>query len=304
MNTKFQALKKFDFNNSTAHLWVFKTSAADIRYRTLYVQTDSSLMGQLKEFVNIELERLTEQSPYSYISQNNENSCLSITQNETDFNFLKAQVDRVESEHRASGVKELKGSKGYVVKFTHNNITIYAVKRSTSTWKTAYQKKYINMIFSNGELAGIQDNSFTIEKSFDFYVIDDAIFIANKRGFETAMQHRSPYTQAFVQLQQNTTFNNLFSDIQPVVEYIGTNSIQLRRMAVVEEKGVYSQPNFMSILQAVNTQHGWGINFNEDSSQIIPCEQTIKTILQVLLDHRLMSQITENIYDVPDAIKI
>jgi hypothetical protein len=118
------------------------------------------------------------------------------------------------------------------------------------------------------------------------------------------MQHRSPYTQAFVQLQQNTTFNNLFSDIQPVVEYIGTNSIQLRRMAVVEEKGVYSQPNFMSILQAVNTQHGWGINFNEDSSQIIPCEQTIKTILQVLLDHRLMSQITENIYDVPDAIKI
>jgi hypothetical protein len=147
MNTKFQALKKFDFNNSTAHLWVFKTSAADIRYRTLYVQTDSSLMGQLKEFVNIELERLTEQSPYSYISQNNENSCLSITQNETDFNFLKAQVDRVESEHRASGVKELKGSKGYVVKFTHNNITIYAVKRSTSTWKTAYQKKYINIIF-------------------------------------------------------------------------------------------------------------------------------------------------------------
>jgi hypothetical protein len=137
MNAKFQTLKNFDFNTSTAHLWIYKTSAAAIRYRALYVQTDDSLMNQFKNFVNTEFQRLTEQSPYSYISQTNENSCLSIAQEETDFSFLKNQADQIESEHRASGVQELKGSKGYVVKFTNNDVTVYAVKRSTSTWKTA-----------------------------------------------------------------------------------------------------------------------------------------------------------------------
>jgi hypothetical protein len=30
----------------------------------------------------------------------------------------------------------------------------------------------------------------------------------------------------------------------------------------------------------------------------------VKVIMQVLLDHRLMSEITDNIYDVPDAKEI
>ena len=304
MNERFQLLKNFDFQNSLAHLWIFKQSSTEIKYRAFYVQADGQLTNQLKEFVTDEVNRIIEQSPYSYISQTNENSCLSILQEETDFNFLKAQVDQIEAEHRAQNVRELKGAKGYVIKFINNGLTIYAVKRSTSTWKTAYKKKYINMIFSNGELSSVEDNSFSIEKNFDFYVLNGAIFISNKRGFESALKHKSSYTQAFLQLQQSQAFNSIFTNIDPIIEYVGSNSIQLRRMAVVEEKGIFSLPNFLPNLQAANLQHGWGINFDNGSNRIIPCEQTIRVIMQVLLDHRLMSQITENIYDVPDAIEV
>jgi len=52
-------------------------------------------------------------------------------------------------------------------------------------------------------------------------------------------------------------------------------------MAVIEEKGIYNRPN-----------------------TIIPCESTVSTIINVLLDHRLMSEITDNIYDVPDATQV
>ena len=218
MTADFQSLKSFDFLNSTLHLWVFKDSNSAARFRTFYVQTEGDLNIQLKDFVTAEIERITEHTPYTYISQTNENSCLSIEPTSTDFPQLKVLVDRLESEHRITDSKDLKGAKGYVVKFTSNGTTVYAVKRSTSTWKTSYPKKYINMIFSNGELSGIEDNSFAIEKNFDFYVVNNTVFIANKRGFESAMQHRAAYVQAFTQLQQSPEFSSLFSDINPIIE--------------------------------------------------------------------------------------
>ncbi|PYF83053.1 uncharacterized protein DUF4868 [Marinomonas alcarazii] len=304
MTGDFQSLKSFDFANSTLHLWVFKNSSSAARFRAFYVQTEDDLNTQLKDFIATEIERITEHTPYTYISQTNESSCLSIDPINTDFPQLKILVDRLESEHRITDAKDLKGAKGYVVKFTSNGTTVYAVKRSTSTWKTSYPKKYINMIFSNGELSGVEDNSFAIEKNFDLYVINNTLFIANKRGFESAMQHRTAYVQAFTQLQQSPEFSSLFSDITPIIEYVGTNSIQLRRMAVIEEKGIYSEPSFIPTLQRVNTTRNWGINFDPVNNTIIPCANTASIIINVLLDHRLMSEITDNTYDVPDATQV
>lgn len=304
MTTEFKSLKAFDFANSTPYLWVFKDSSAAVRFKAFYVQTENDLNTQLKKFVGAEITRITECSPYTYISQINENSCLSINPADTIFPKLKALTDRLETEHRISDAKDLKGARGYVVKFVSNGMTVYAVKRSTTMWKTSYPKKYINMIFSNGELSGVADNSFSIEKSFDFYVIDNAIFIANKRGFESAMQHRTAYVQAFAQLQKTPAFSSLFSDIAPIIEYVGTNSIQLRRMAVIEKKGIYSKLNFIQTLQKVNTSRSWGINFDPTNNTIIPCKSTARTIINILLDHRLMSEITDNTYDVPDTTQV
>ena len=118
------------------------------------------------------------------------------------------------------------------------------------------------------------------------------------------MGHSESYRQAFTTLRTSPEFSSLFSDLGPIIEYVGTNSIQLRRMAVIEQKSLYSRPGFLSTLQSVNASRNWGLNFDEDSNQIVPCEATVKTIIQVLLDHRLLSEITSNTYDVPDATQV
>jgi len=83
----------------------------------------------------------------------------------------------------------------------HNGQTLYAVKKSTSNWKTSYLRTHINIVFRNGELSTAEDNSFAIEKSFDFYAIEQTIFIVNKRAFESVMEHRASYVQAFASMQ-------------------------------------------------------------------------------------------------------
>jgi len=304
MQAEFDSLRSFDFQQANLHLWVFKKSTSVKKYTAHYVRTNQQLEGLLKNLIYNEINRITEFSAYSYLAENNENSCLTASVDQTDFNYLKIQVDRPEPECEVNKIKELKGSQGYLVKFSINNETIYAVKRPTSTWKTSYPKKFINIIFRNGELAAAEEDTFSIEKSFDFYCKGSLLFIANKRAFEAVLKHQVAYYEKFEILKNDQTFCSLFTDIKPVIDYVGNNSIHLRRMAVVEEKGIYSNPNFLNTLKRVNDLRSWGINFDPANNKIIACDKTAKIILQILLDHRLISEITSQTYDVPDATQI
>lgn len=304
MQQNFASLRDFDFANSEIHLWVFKRSTTQQRFSAFYVQTDDELDSILLGVVQGEVDRITEWANYTYLSETNENSCLAAPIAGSDFEFLKERVDRPEPECRVRSIKDLKNADGYVVKFVRNNQTVYAVKKTAKNWKASYLKTHINIIFRDGELSAAEDNGFAIEKYFDFYAFDQTLFIARKRAFESAMEHRASYAQAFVDLRQNAGFSALFTDMQPIVDYVGTNSIQLRRMARVEERSLFNRQGFLAAVQTVSARRGWGLNFHPVTNQLIPCDQTIKAIMQVLLDHRLLSEVTDLIYDVPDATQL
>ncbi|MGP3789186.1 DUF4868 domain-containing protein [Pseudomonas sp. B392_1p] len=304
MQATFASLRAFDFANSTVHLWVFKRSTTAARFSAWYAQTDDALNAMLVRVVLSEMGRITEFANYTHLSQTNENSCLATLIQGSDFEHLKALVDRPEPDFRVRSVKDLRNASGYLVKFTHNGRIVYAVKRSATNWKASYLKTHINIVFSNGELSAAEDNGFVIEKSFDFYAHDAAVFIASKGAFESAMEHRASYTQAFAALKLMPEFSSLFTNIQPLANYVGTNSIQVRRMARIEERALFSRPGFLAAVQLVNGRRNWGLNFDPASGCIIPCDQTVRTIMQILLDHRLLSEVTDLIYDVPDATQL
>lgn len=304
MQQNFASLRAFDFANSVIHLWVFKRSTSKHRFSSYYVQTDLQLNGLLLGVVQREVDRITEWANYTYLSETNENSCLASPIAGSDFEFLKERVDRPEPDCRVRTIKDLKNADGYVVKFVHNNQVVYAVKKSSGNWKTSYLKTHINIVFRNGELSAAEDNGFAIEKHFDFYAFDQTLFIASKRAFESSMEHRASYAQAFVDLRGNAAFSVLFTDMQPMIDYVGTNSIQLRRMARIQERSLFNKPGFLAAVQTVSAKRQWGLNFDPATNRLIPCDQTVKTIMQVLLDHRLLSEVTDLIYDVPDATQV
>lgn len=304
MQQMFASLRRFNFAESSIHLWVFKRSTTADKFSARYAQTDDSLNARLIGVVQSEITRITEFADYTYLAETNKNSCLATMIAGSDFENLKAVVDRPEPDWRVQRIKDLKNATGYVVKFTNNGQTVYAVKRSATNWKTSYLKTHINLIFQNGELSAAEENSFAIEKTFDFYAIETAMFIANKRAFESSMEHRASYIQAFTNLQTDAAFSNLFTDLQALVSYVGANAIQLRRMARIEERSLFTAPGFLAAVQIANNRHGWGLNFDPNTGRLIPCDQTAKTIMQVLLDHRLLSEVTNLIYDVPDATQV
>lgn len=304
MQAVFDSLRAFNFADSAVHLWIYKRSSTKDRFTARYAQTTEDLNQLLVGVVQSEIGRITEFADYTPLAQTNESSCLVTGVQDNDFEHLQKLVDRPEPDWRVRTIKDLKSASGYVAKFTHNGKVVYAVKKSAANWKASYLKTHINIVFSNGELSAAEDNSFSIEKTFDFFVHESAIFIARKGAFEAAMEHRASYALAFTTLQGNPSFSGLFTDLQPIVQYVGTNAIQLRRMARIEERDLFNRPGFLAAVQEVSRRRNWGLNFDGATGRLIPCDQTARTILQILLDHRLLSEVTDVIYDVPDATQV
>jgi hypothetical protein len=194
----------------------------------------------------------------------------------------------------------LKGAIGYLVKFQSGNQTVYAVRKTAPTWKPAVRNKLINAIFVNGELSAVPNESFTFDSYFDFYCLNETIFVASKRAYESTVSDKMVYKRSFDDLTIDTQFLSVFSDVEPLKKYVGQNAIQLRRMTVIQQKALYRIPGFPEKVKAVSHARDWGINFDQNG-KIAICENTARIVIQVLLDHRLLSEITETIYDVPDA---
>ena len=74
-------------------------------------------------------------------------------------------------------------------------------------------------------------------------------------------------------------------------------------MAVIHEKNLYANPGFMAAVQQVNAKRQWGIQF-DGNNRIIPTAETAALILKILLDQRLLSEITQIMYDVPDGTPV
>lgn len=299
-----RALQEFDLGGAKVHLWVFKISTKAERFTASFVRTDASLDEALRGFAQAERERITESIPYGHLAQPTENGCLSVAAEDTEFGLLKGLVDRPEFEHAVDGLAKLKNAAGYLVKFVGDGKALYALRRSPTTWKPTYKKKgVVNTIFKNGELTAVEGVDFTIEPGFDLFALDDALLVANKRGFESMMKYRAGYVQAFGVLRDQPEFVALFTDMTLLIEHVGQNGTHLRRMAVIQDKGLYVDPNYLVALRSVCEKYTWGVQFDA-SGLIIPTKETAPVIMKLLLDQRLVSEITQIMYDVPDGVRV
>jgi hypothetical protein len=74
-------------------------------------------------------------------------------------------------------------------------------------------------------------------------------------------------------------------------------------MAVIEERAHYADAAYMQRLRDVNAARNWGILFDENG-RIIATQETARVIMQVLLNHRLFSELSLRSFDVPSSSEV
>ncbi|MFM0042530.1 Kiwa anti-phage protein KwaB-like domain-containing protein [Paraburkholderia sediminicola] len=300
-NESLANIKNFNIADASLTLWSFKKSSAKNRkFKAFSVVTTEDLTAELKRIAVDCLARYQEVEDYQLLVQPNEIGCLYLEGDETSFPELQELIDLPPEEHLITDVNQLENSAGYVVRLQMGGDVLYCVRRLANDWRVKKRASVLNLVLNGNQLDLSGDESFTIAKTFDFFATETDILIVNKANFESLLEYKQTYAVSFVELQQSDDFKAAFSDLGLLVEHVGTNTMHLRRMAVVQERAYYANPQYMQRLRDVSAARQWDLKFDQ-RGRIVPTEESVRTIIQVLLNHRLHSELSETDFDVPSA---
>lgn len=301
-----QALRSFDVEQAIASLWVFKkrpVTGETNPFTAVSVLISDTLRDQLKNLVSGYQASHTIAEEYSLLSQPSEGGFLSETREGTLFPNLQGLIDQPLEECLLKSVKQLNNAAGYVLRLRHGESVLYCVKKTNADWATRKKKGVMNIFFTEAGLDIMEDPSFSISRQFDFFVTGDHVLMTSKAAFESLLNHKDSYEEAYEQLKQEPGFTAAIADLAHFDAFVGKNATQLRRMAVIRARGYYQRPDYMARLREINGLRGWGIQFDEQG-RILATPDKMRDILHILLDHRLRSELSDNQYDVPSTSPI
>lgn len=295
-------LKTFDIDSSTVSLWVFKSSSKDGApvFTGRWIGLTDALDMAIKDAIRNSVASITETVDYDILAQNNEGSALTIPVDETYAHLITAQAQNDTVAKKVTKLKQMENIAFYAIKLVNDHGSLFAIRKADSSWRSKTAMTRLKVIYKDDELDLDQSPSFNITSYFDFYMLDTEIFISGKREFESVLSYRTGHVEAFGTLQAETEFTTLFADISPIVEYVGSNKIQLRRALAIQQKGHYKDTTFMKNLKENCKSMNLLIEF-DDKGQIVPTADSCRHIFQALLDHRLDSRLSNKLYDVPNT---
>lgn len=301
-----KAFSEFDIQKSTIALWLFKTTqqaGQPPTYVGRWIDTHDDLDSKLKEAVAAERQRIAEIRQYSLLAENNEASALAIDALLTNAGLVIQQASAEVPARRVKEMPQIQNARFYVIKLTKSGKTLYAVRKTEGSWQTKRMKDAIYAFFSNNRL-GLDDKpSFRISKDVDFFIVDNLVLIRHKGHFESILAYKQAHVEDFVALQKDQAFKSLFSTLDPLVAFVGTNKIHLRRACAIHDKAHYKDAGFMARLRADHIKYQLKLEFDAQG-RIVPTDETCADIIRALLDHRLLSPFSEQVYDVQDAAPV
>ncbi|WP_439671107.1 DUF4868 domain-containing protein [Cupriavidus necator] len=301
-----QSFGAFDVAQATASLWVFKKRPATGQmnpFTTVSVVMGDALRDQLKELARSYQASHTIAEAYNLLSQPSEGGFLAVSREGTLFPSLQGLIDQPLEECLVKNVKQLNNAAGYVLRLRQGESVIYCVKKANADWATRKKKGMMNIFFTEAGLDIIDSPSFSISRSFDFFVVGENVLMVSKPAFESILNHKDTYEEAYAALKQEPGFSAAIADFAAFDTFIGKNATHLRRMAVIKARGYYNNPDYMARLREINALRAWGIQF-DDQGRIVGTPEKMSDILHVLLDHRLRSELSDNQYDVPSTTPV
>lgn len=272
-------------------------------FTAVSVVMGDALRDQLKELANNYQTSHTLAEEYSLLSQTSEGGFLAVSREDTLFPSLQGLIDQPLEECLVKNVKQLNNAAGYVLRLRHGESVIYCVKKANADWATRKKKGMMNIFFTEAGLDIMDSPSFSIARSFDFFVVGEHVLMTNKPAFESLLNHKDTYEEAYAALKQEAGFSAAIADFAVFDTFIGKNATHLRRMAVIKARGYYNNPDYMTRLREINGLRGWGIQF-DGQGRIVATPEKMRDILHVLLDHRLRSELSDNQYDVPSTTPV
>jgi hypothetical protein len=305
MHPALESLHNFDVAQSEVSIWTFKKSVRDKKpvFSGRWIDTTDALDKALREAVTAARGDVTETIEYGLLAQNNEGSALTIGIEETYAPFIVDQATDPTPKRKVKKLKEIANATFYVVKLVAGDKVIYGARKTDDSWRTRKAKGAISVVFTDDQLELDERPHFGLSKYFDFFIVGDVILVLQKTRFESLLSYKEAHIEEFGILRAEPEFSGLFTTMQPLIDYVGSNKIQLRRASAIRQKANYKDAGFMKRLRAECAGLGFKFQF-DPQGKIVPTPETCRDIIQALLDHRLESRLSQRLFDVENTVAV
>lgn len=298
---------QFDIENAGIIVWLFKKSGGTggiaPTFTGRWIATTPELEAALKAAIVEARASIEEINPYGILAQNNEASALNIDTLETHADLIVAAAADAMPQRKVKNLGHVQNTSFYVVRLTSGPRVLHAVRATDASWRSSRRGNFIDVMFRDEALELDDAPQFSLSKYVDFFILDDQILIKDKAKFESIVNYREAHANEFAELQAEQQFSSLFTDLAPLIAFVGTNKIQLRRVCAIRQKGHYQDQAFIGRLRQHYAQYQLNLTINE-RGLIQPTAETCADIITALLDHRLSSAFSNNVYNVPDARRV
>jgi hypothetical protein len=297
--TPLDKLIALDLKDWSVTFWIINRRMAkkEASYDAVRVDIDKKLERRLRGYLAGQLQGNTyKELPYAFTNVDTEDVILTLEESDCDFPKVRDSIAKGFDNPRVKEYDELLHAWAYVVHFALGRKTLYACRKITTATDPKRVQSRSVLFFENHRLIDIDDKDvFLLDPTFDFFVTDGTVFIAHKRGFESAMNFREGMKAYGDELLAEFDTRKLLSDTKPLRDHVGNNFHYLRKLAAIKRAGYYKQPTYMTRLIQVNEELKWGLTV--ENGQIVVEVEKIDLILTLLNNDRLRSPINEELFD-------
>lgn len=293
-----RTLQQADWAGATASLWIVKRRLAErrARYEVLGVDIDARLQQRLHREVAELVAQPKRMAAYEFVSEDQDDTVLTLASDETDFPLIETQIDRGLDAPRAKSIDDLLNSWCYVVRLQRKESRVHAVKKTAAQSSTRRVRGLRNLLWEDHMLIDLDERQvFTLASGFDFFAHGGTLFICNKRQFESALNFRLGMERVRDAVLQEFEEAGIFVDVAPLRDAVGTSLPRLRRVSALDRNGYYRDRRFMQRLLELNDKEGWGLNVQ--GGRIVVDEGNVDTVLLLLNNGRLRSPVNQETFD-------
>jgi hypothetical protein len=293
-------LRAFDIAGSAVSVWTFKKSVPTGQppvFSGRWIDVDDALASALHHALTDARDTIAEMHPFGLLAQANEGSVLVLGADETHAPTIVAQTNDPTPARKVRQLKEINNSAFYVVKFVVGGKTLHAVRKTDDSWRSRKVFNALNVLYTDEGLTLDTTPRFSLSRHFDFLIHEGTIFVFEKNRFESVLSYKQAHAEDFAALQAEAAFTAVFADVAPLVAFVGSNKIHLRRACAIREKANFRDIDFMTRLRQEYVQMGFTFAF-DDQGRFVCTDANCPDIIKALLDHRLDSRLSCRIYDV------
>jgi hypothetical protein len=308
LKQKYNELKKEAFTSHVFQLAIIKEYKRDRQshYNIRYVEIDDKLEKRLGSILKNNIFNSNSFEEYKIDGNENEvGEIKGLDYKETDYYKIHEILMHVQPQNvLISDINELIQAKAYlIIARDKDKIIASGYKIIPENWKLKKAKGLIPLLFKNNRFEDIEDTPvFSISNLIDFMYYQDALFILCKKNFERGLNFRNGMKAKAAVFYDSIEKLGLIKNIGILKELVGDNQKYLRKLTVVENLGLYKDPEFIMNVDKYSRIYHWNVELID--GKFVLDENNIEALLSLLQNKRLKSEITEEFFDVDSARKV